>query len=141
MKGKSFRLLIVAIVVSGMDGLDELSISGKSRVWELGEGRIEEFTLSPEDIGIESAMLEGLRGGTPAENARILRSVLEGEHGSAKDAVLMNAAAGLVVGGKTGHASGISALRDGLAIARGAIDSGRALGKLERLIALTRSFD
>jgi anthranilate phosphoribosyltransferase len=81
-----------------------------------------------------------LKGGTPQENAVILRSVLEGEEGPRRDVVVMNAAAGVAVSHRAKHPSGLPALREGAEIAKEAIDSGRALDKLERLIKLSQSF-
>lgn len=129
-----------ALVVHGLNGMDEISVAGKSRVWELQDGEITDYYVSPEDFGLAAAGVETLAGGTPQENAAILRSVLEGEKGSRRDAVIMNAAAGIVVGHKTGHPSGLPALKEGVEIARETIDSGRALDKLEKLIKLSQSY-
>jgi anthranilate phosphoribosyltransferase len=129
-----------ALVVHGLNGMDEISVAGKSRVWELQDGEITNYYVSPEDFGLAAAGVETLVGGTPQENAAILRSVLEGEKGSRRDAVIINAAAGIVVGHKTGHLSGLPALREGMEIARETIDSGRAREKLEKLIKLSQSY-
>ncbi len=129
-----------AIVVHGLNGMDEISVAGKSRVWELRDGKITDYYVSPQDFGLAAAGVETLVGGTPQENALILRSVLEGEKGPRRDAVIMNAAAGIVVGRRTKHSSGLPALKEGAEIAKEAIDSGRALDKLERLIKLSQSY-
>jgi len=129
-----------AMVVHGLNGMDEISVAGKSKVWELQDGKITDYQVSPDDFGFAAAGVETLVGGTPQENAKILRSVLEGEKGSGRDAVVMNAAAGIVVGGRTKNPSGLPALKEGIEIAQEAIDSGRALEKLEKLIKLSRSF-
>ena len=129
-----------SLVVHGLDGMDEISIAGRSRVWELRGGEITSYYVSPEDFGLATAGVETIKGGTPSENATMLRSVLEGERGPRRDVVLMNAAAAIVVGGKTKHPSGFPALKEGMAIAEEAIDGGRALGKLKKLVKLTQSF-
>jgi anthranilate phosphoribosyltransferase len=129
-----------AMVVHGLNGMDEISVAGKSRVWELKDAEITVYDVSPEDFGFTMAGVETLVGGTPQENVRILRSVLEGEKGPRRDIVVMNAAAGIVVGRRTEHPSGLPALKEGAAIAKEAIDSGRALEKLEKLIKLSRSY-
>ena len=129
-----------SLVVHGLNGMDELSIAAKSRVWELQEDKITNYFVSPEDFGLARAGMETVKGGTPAENAAMLRSVLEGEPGPRRDVVLMNAAAGVVVGSRTGHPSGLPALKEGIEIAREAIDSGRALDRLQKLVSLSQSF-
>jgi len=129
-----------ALVVHGLNGMDEISIAEKSKVWELCEGEITDYYVSPQDFGLAGAGVETLVGGTPEENAKILRSVLEGEKGPRRDTVIMNAAAGIVAGSRTKHPSGLPALKEGVEIAREAIDSGRAREKLEKLIKLSRSY-
>jgi anthranilate phosphoribosyltransferase len=129
-----------ALVVHGLNGMDEISVAGKSRVWELQDEVITDYQVSPEDLGLAAAGVETLKGGTPEENAKILRSVLEGEKGPRRDAVVMNAAAGVVVGQRSKHPSGLPALKEGVEIAEAAIDSGRALDKLERLVKLSQSY-
>ena len=123
-----------ALVVHGEDGLDEITISGPSQVCELKGGRIKKFKVSPEDFGLPTASLESLNGGTAQENASLLRKILAGASGAPRDVVLINAAAALVAGDR------VETLRQGMDLARQAIDSGRALAKLEQLIRLTRSF-
>ena len=122
-----------ALVVHGEDGLDEITISGETQVCELRHGTISSYSVSPEDFGVNRASLDALRGGTPQENAQMLRQVLAGAPGPQRQVVLMNAAAALVVGEK------VSTLREGMELAGEAIDSGRALAKLEGLIELTRN--
>jgi anthranilate phosphoribosyltransferase len=129
-----------ALVVHGLDGMDEISIAGQSRVWELRDGEITDYDVSPDDFGLATAPGETLVGGTPQENAAMLRSVLKGEPGPRRDAVIMNAAAGIVVGQRTKNSSGREALKEGAKLAREAIDSGQALDKLEKLIKLSQSF-
>ena len=129
-----------ALVVHGQDGMDEISIAGQSRVWELRDGKISDYDVSPDDFGLATAPVEILVGGTPRENAAMLRSVLEGEKGPKRDAVIMNAAAGIVVGQRTENSSGRKALKEGAKLASEAIDSGQALDKLEKLIKLSQSY-
>jgi len=129
-----------AMVVYSLNGMDEISVSGKSRVWELSNGKITDYQVAPADFGLASAGIETLVGGTPQENAAIMRSVLEGEKGPKRDAVIMNAAAGIAVSQLTKNLSGLSAIKEGAEIARETIDSGRALEKLEKLITLSKSY-
>jgi anthranilate phosphoribosyltransferase len=129
-----------AMVVHSLNGMDEISTAGKSRVWELKDGKITDYQVSPEDFGLATAGVETLAGGTPQENAAILRAVLEGEKGPRRDAVVMNAAAGIAVSHRTKNLSGLPALKESAGIAREAIDNGQALGKLERLIKLSQSY-
>jgi anthranilate phosphoribosyltransferase len=122
-----------ALVVHGEDGLDEITISGETQVCELRHGTISSYSVSPEDFGVNRVSLDTLRGGTPQENAQMLRQVLAGAPGPQRQVVLMNAAAALVVGEK------VSTLREGMELAGEAVDSGRALAKLEGFIELTRN--
>ncbi len=122
-----------AFVVHGEGGLDEVSIAGPTSVVEVVDGDLRHMWIKPGDFGIPSASLEAIRGGDPAENARIIRGVLEGRAGAHRDAVLINAmfairAAGLAVG-----------LPESLQLAADAVDSGRALEKLERLRDLSKT--
>lgn len=120
-----------ALVVRGQEGLDELSVSGPSDVWEIRKGGIERYTLTPADAGVDSHPLESLRGGGPAENALMLRSVLEGERGPLRDFTLLNAAAGLVAFGLAGT------IAEGAKKAAEAVDSGAALAKLCRFVEVS----
>jgi len=129
-----------AMVVYNLNGMDEISTAGKSRVWELQKGKITDYQVSPEDFGLAAAGVETLVGGTPRENAAILRAVLAGKKGPRRDAVLMNAAAGIAVSHHPKNRSGLLALKESADIAKEAIDSGQALGKLERLITLSQSY-
>ena len=116
-----------ALVVSGDDGIDELSISGPSRVIEVAEGRTEEWFVGPGDVGLSEAPLEDVAGGSPADNAAVVRSVLDGRTGPARDLVVLNAGAAILAGG------GAEDLRGGVEAASGAIDSGAARSVLDRL--------
>ncbi|GGC48374.1 anthranilate phosphoribosyltransferase [Siccirubricoccus deserti] len=115
-----------AWVVHGQ-GLDEIALSGETRVAALEDGAIREFTITPEDAGLERAPPEAIRGGEPAANAAALVALLSGEAGAYRDIVLLNAAAALVVAGRA------TDLRAGAALAARAIDSGAASAVLGRL--------
>ena len=121
-----------AFVVHGSDGLDEISNTGESRISEVREGVVRSFTVRPEDFGLEPATIADLRGGDREQNARIIRSVLDGETGPRRDIVLMNATAALVVGGRARD------LKEGVGLAAESIDSGAARDTLNRLIAFSR---
>jgi len=123
-----------ALVVHGHGGLDELSLSGPSSVHELRDGRLREYAVSPEDVGLSPAPNEAVRGGSPEENAVALRGVLDGKAGPLRDITLLNAAAALVAADLAGD------LKDGVARAARAIDSGAAREKLDAFVALTGSF-
>ena len=123
-----------ALVVHGEDGLDEITLTGKTRVCELKDGRINSYAVSPEDFGLSRAGLDSLRGGTIDENAALLRSILGGAPGPQRDVVLLNAAAALVAGDR------VPSLEPGLDLAREALASGRALAKLEQLIEFSQHF-
>jgi anthranilate phosphoribosyltransferase len=113
------------------EGLDELTTAGTSEVAELKDGRVRRFTVTPEDAGLRRASLADLKGADPAANAQRMRAVLGGEEGPIRDIVLLNSAAALIVGGKAED------LKEGVKLAAQSIDSGRARGVLERLVALT----
>ena len=118
-----------AMVVHSRDGLDELSVSANTHVCEVRDGQIRSYEMSPADAGVENHKLEALAGGDVPMNAAIARSVLEGKPGAAQDVVVLNAGAALYVAGSA------PTVRDGVAMARQAIVSGRALAKLEELKA------
>ncbi len=121
-----------AYVVHGAGGLDELSPCGPNLVCEVADGKVREYELDPADLGVPRCAPEELRGGSPATNARALRDVLAGADGGHRSAVLLNAAGGLAASGRA------TDLRDGLELAREAVDSGAAAERLERLVAFTR---
>jgi anthranilate phosphoribosyltransferase len=120
-----------ALVVSAEDGLDELSLSSRTRVIEVADGRTAEWFVEPGQFGLAPVELERVAGGTPEENAAVTRGVLSGEAGPQRDLVVLNAAAALYVGGLAAD------LDAGVAKAAEAIDSGAAANVLERLIAAT----
>jgi anthranilate phosphoribosyltransferase len=120
-----------AMVVAAEDGLDELSISARTRVVEVADGGTEEWFVEPGELGLAEAELEEVAGGTPEENAAASRAVLAGEAGPRRDLVLLNAGAAIYVGGRA------ESLADGVEKAAESIDSGEARRLLERLIAAT----
>lgn len=123
-----------AFVVHGLDGLDEITITGPTRVAEVREGLVHTYEISPEEFGMPRAPLEAISGGADAaENAAIVRTVLCGEKSAKRDVVLMNAAAAIVAAGKSAH------LPDAAGIAAESIDSGSAVKKLEALVQFTQS--
>ncbi len=128
-----------SLVVHGLSGMDEISLEGSTRVWELNDGEIHDYQVSPGDFGLPEAGLDEVRGGDPEANAKTLRSVLAGEPGPSRDVVLMNAAAAMVVGGLTQDGGGLAALKEGLEFARQSIDSGKAVKKLEDLVRVSQS--
>ena len=119
-----------AFVVHGKDGLDEFTISDATKVSEWADGKVSTYELTPEALGISRAPRDSVRGGTAAENAAILKSILDGtEKGPKRDVVLLNAAAALVAADKA------ATLKDGVAAAQKSIDSGAAKSKLEKFVA------
>ncbi|MER9229313.1 anthranilate phosphoribosyltransferase [Mesorhizobium sp. M0437] len=119
-----------AWIVHG-DGYDEITTTGETLVAELAGGEIRSFTLTPEAVGLKRHTKDELRGGDAAHNAQALRDMLAGAAGAFRDTVLMNAGAGLVVAGKA------TTLADGMVTAAQAIDSGRSLKVLDRLIEIS----
>ena len=123
-----------SLVVHGLDGMDEISISGKSLVWEVSEQKVSPpYEVSPQYFGFNEACLDDIKGGTPEENASILRRVLNGERGSWREVVVMNAAAAIVAGNQA------SDLKNGARLAEEVIDSGQAREKLESLVRVSQS--
>lgn len=122
-----------AMVVHGLEGLDEISLCGPTRVAELRDGAIKEYTVRPEQFGLRPCGIEELHGGNPQESAAIVRAVLDGKKGPARDVVLLNSGAALYV-------SGVAAsIAEGIGLAAESIDSGSARRKLAELVALTNA--
>lgn len=117
-----------AMVVCGEDGLDEISLSAATFVCEVKDGWVRSYTITPEQFGFERCKKEDLRGGNPAENAEILKSVLSGERGAKRDSAVLNAAAAMFVAGK------YETIEAAVAVANDVIDSGKAIGKLDEFI-------
>jgi anthranilate phosphoribosyltransferase len=120
-----------AFVVHGDDGLDEVSITGRTKVSELDNGKVKTYHVEPKTFGLRKAALEDIKGGTADENAAIIRSMLSGEKGARRDIVLANAGMAFVAAGKAKDP------REGAMLAAEAIDSGKAMEKLEQLIRMT----
>ena len=120
-----------AWLVHGSDGTDEVSISGPTSVVELKDGKLRGHEVHPEDAGLPVHPFRDILGGTPAQNAQSFRDLLDGAPGAYRDAVLMNAAAALIV------ADRVATLRDGVEVAREAIDSGAAKRALAAVARIT----
>lgn len=119
------------MVVYGQDKLDEISVSAPTTVCEFAAGEYHSYVIRPEEFGLKTAKKEELVGGTPQENADITRAILDGKKGAKRDAVLLNAGAGLYIAGKA------DSLKAGVELAAKLIDSGAAKKKLEEFIALS----
>ncbi|MEA1872032.1 MAG: anthranilate phosphoribosyltransferase [Chloroflexota bacterium] len=123
-----------SLVVHGIDGMDEISISRKSLVWDVNQHRVSPpYEVSPDDLGFMKASITQIKGGTAKQNAKILRGILSGEVGARRNIVIMNTAAALVAGNQA------SDLKEGVCIAEKTLDSGQALAKLDELIKLSHS--
>ncbi len=122
-----------AFVVHGAGGIDELSPVGPSVVAEVVDGGVRDRTIDPHELGLEPCSLEELAGGSPDENAAAIRRVFAGEPGGKRSAILLNAAGAIAAGG---HAED---LREGIELARAALDSGAVVTRLEELIAFSRA--
>ncbi len=118
-----------ALVVSSEEGMDEVSISGKTYVAQLMDGKIDYYEIAPEDFGLKRASFEEIKGGDAAHNAQVTRQILEGKlRGAKRDMVLLNAGAALYADGK------VSSIKEGIEMSAEAIDSGKAAKKLEQII-------
>lgn len=132
-----------ALVFRGDDGLDELTTTGHSRVWEISRGDVHEHDLDPRDLGIPLADIDDLLGGSPDHNAEVVRRTLAGETGAVRDIVLLNAAAGIVSYRLFQDAAQVQRpilerLAEAMSDAAAAVDDGRALAKLDQWVATTR---
>jgi anthranilate phosphoribosyltransferase len=121
-----------ALLVCSLDGLDELSISAPTHVFEVTPGAITSYDVTPEDVSLERSPPEAIPGGDPAQNADITRRILAGEPGAARDLAVLNGGAAIYAGG------GATSLSDGVRTAERALDSGAAEAALERFVAATR---
>jgi anthranilate phosphoribosyltransferase len=122
-----------ALVVHGHDGLDEITITGPTRIAEVRDGHVRSYEVTPEEFGYRRAMLEEISGGEAAENAVIIRDLLDGKKSSRRDVVLLNAAAALVAASRANH------IADALPLAEQSLDSGAAREKLEALVRFTNA--
>lgn len=117
-----------ALVVHGMDGLDEITVTGVTRIAEAREGTVRSYEVEPEEFGMKRGTLQEIAGGDVRENAEIIRLILGGERSARRDVVLLNSAAALVAAGRADH------IAEGISLAVNSIDSGRAAGKLDALV-------
>lgn len=117
-----------ALVVHGSDGLDEITISGSTRVGEVRDGQVHTYEVTPEEFGLPRSSLDDISGGDATLNAKLIQEVLQGKKSARRDVVVLNAAAALVAAGRADH------IRDAVPLAAAAIDSGAAVAKLEALI-------
>lgn len=122
------------LVVHGEDGLDEVSLSGPTQVYDVSDSGVRHYSITPEDAGLSRAPLDALKTGTAAENAEKMRAIFAGETGPVRDVVLLNASAGLLAAGR------VKDLREGVHAAAASIDSGAAAKCLESYVAVTRRF-
>jgi anthranilate phosphoribosyltransferase len=122
-----------AMVVHGHDGMDELTLTGVSTVFELRDGEVNEYEFDPASVGLSVVDAEAIKGGDAAANAALAARVFGGEPGPYRDIVLLNAAAGLVVAGVA------DSIKEGLEAARASIDGGSASAVLERLISVSNA--
>ena len=122
------------MVVYGQEKLDEISMSAPTTVCEFKDGWFKSYVITPEDFGFTRCTKAELTGGTPQENAEITRAILRGEKSPKRDAVLMNAGASLYIGGKA------QTMAEGIELAAGLIDSGKAMETLEQLILLSNEY-
>jgi anthranilate phosphoribosyltransferase len=123
-----------ALVVHGLDGLDEITITGPTRIAEVREGNVRTYEVTPEEFGIKRARLEDISGGDAEANAAIIREILAGKKSPRRDVVLLNAAAALVAAGR------VERLGDGLPLAAQSIDCGAAAAKLDALVRFTSTY-
>lgn len=124
-----------AMFVHGLDGLDEISLLGKTRINELKDGKITTYEIQPEDFGMARCTLEEIKTGTPDVNAKTILGVFSGEiTGPRRDAIVLNAAGALIVGGQAAN------FEEGIALANKLIDSGAAAEKLKQLAEMSNSF-
>jgi len=122
-----------AMVVHGSDGLDEITITGPTRIAEVRDGTVRSYEVTPEEFGMTRGSIEDLSGGDAVENAAIIHEILDGKKSPKRDVVLLNAAAALVAAGKADH------LAQGVPLAEKSIDSGAAAGKVNALVRFTNA--
>src|SRR5690242_13998447 len=122
-----------ALVVHGDDGLDEITITGPTRVAEVREGSVRTYEVTPEEFGFSRASLQAISGGDASDNAAIIREILDGKKSACRDVVLLNAAAALVAAACADH------IRDAVPLAAQSLDSGNARRKLDAMVRFTNS--
>lgn len=123
-----------AMVVCGADGMDEITVTGKTLVNEIKDGNITEYEIDPHDYGMEYASAEDIHGGTGAENAAIAKAVFAGEKGAKRDIVVLNSAAAIYIGGKA------NSYAEAVKVAEAVIDEGKVEDKVNELAAFTNKF-
>ena len=121
-----------SMVVHGEDGLDELSLGARNKVWEVQDGAVHSYTISTRELGLTEVSADQIKGGGPEENARTLRRLFQGEQGPVREVVLLNSAAVLVIGGRA------PGLKEGIDIAREIIDGGGPMRKVDALVELSQ---
>lgn len=121
-----------AMVVHSDDGMDEISTNCLTKVSEMRAGSVHTYYLNPQEYGFQSGTIADYHGGSPEENAQIVRAILNGDQGAKRDIVVLNAAAGFYITNKT------KTIAEGIQLAKATIDSGAALAKLDALIAFSR---
>jgi anthranilate phosphoribosyltransferase len=121
------------MIVSGCDGMDEITTTGDTYVSEIRDGKITDYVINPVQFGLSLSSPDDLKGGSPEENAEITKAVLKGEKGAKRDIVLMNAGAAIYVDGRAKD------LAEGIKMAEESIDSGKALAKLNEICEFTNS--
>jgi anthranilate phosphoribosyltransferase len=122
------------LVVHGDGGVDEVALSGPTKVHEVKDGAVRHYEITPQEAGIEPQPAASIKGGTPEQNAAALTSILRGEAGPLRDVVVLNAAAALIA------ADAASTLADGARLAQESIDSGNAAARMKAFVELTTSF-
>lgn len=123
-----------AMVVCGADGMDEITVTGKTLVNEIKDGNITEYEIDPHDYGMEYASAEDIHGGTGEENAAIAKAVFAGEKGAKRDIVVLNSAAAIYIGGKA------NSYAEAVKVAEAVIDEGKVEDKVNELAAFTNKF-
>ena len=124
-----------ALIVHGEDGMDEITIAGATRIWELSGGAVSEYAVTPESLGLQRAPLDAIRVPDATQSAATLRAVIDGKPGAARDITLLNAAAALLAANKA------PSIQDGIAAAAQSIDHGSAQQRLNEFIALSQSLE
>ncbi|GAA1338748.1 anthranilate phosphoribosyltransferase [Arthrobacter roseus] len=127
-----------ALVFRGSDGRDKMTTSGPSHIWDVREGIVTPSTVSPSDFGLDVVPVDALKGRDPSYNASVVRSVLAGDHGPVRDAVVLNAAAGMAAADTTATGLASERIRANLDAARYSIDSGAASAVLDRWVEATQ---
>src|SRR5688572_28213766 len=122
-----------AMVVHGLEGLDEISLSGPTKIAELRDGQVKEYAIEPDEFGLKRCRVEELHGGSADQSAVIVRDVLDGKAGPTRDVVLLNSGAALYVSARA------TTIQDGIRLAAESIDSGKARQKLAQLVEMTNA--